>query len=127
MIQELKIRNYKSFRDEVELSFEPSDNDRYNSVVEMPDGVKLLRFAVVLGANASGKSNLLDGVEFLRRFWNTLPSTNDDGTDVQPFLLRKDALLFDTEFELKFYVDQIRYWYKLKVSMNSLTSCSSGL
>lgn len=116
MIQELKIRNYKSFRDEVELSFEPSDNDRYNSVVEMPDGVKLLRFAVVLGANASGKSNLLDGVEFLRRFWNTLPSTNDDGTDVQPFLLRKDALLFDTEFELKFYVDQIRYWYKLKVN-----------
>lgn len=116
MIQELKIRNYKSFRDEVELSFEPSDNDRYNSVVEMPDGVKLLRFAVVLGANASGKSNLLDGVEFLRRFWNTLPSTNDEGTDVQPFLLRKDALLFDTEFELKFYVDQIRYWYKLKVN-----------
>lgn len=116
MIQELKIRNYKSFRDEVELSFEPSDNDRYNSVVEMPDGVKLLRFAVVLGANASGKSNLLDGVEFLRRFWNTLPSTNDDGTDVQPFLLRKDALLFDTEFELKFYVDRIRYWYKLKVN-----------
>lgn len=116
MIQELKIRNYKSFRDEVELSFEPSDNDRYNSVVEMPDGIKLLRFAVVLGANASGKSNLLDGVEFLRRFWNTLPSTNDDGTDVQPFLLRKDALLFDTEFELKFYVDQIRYWYKLKVN-----------
>ena len=116
MIQELKIRNYKSFRDEVELSFEPSDNDRYNSVVEMPDGVKLLRFAVVLGAIARGKSNLLDGVEFLRRFWNTLPSTNDDGTDVQPFLLRKDALLFDTEFELKFYVDQIRYWYKLKVN-----------
>ena len=79
MIQELKIRNFKSFRDEVELSFEPTEDDRYNSVVTMPDGVKLLRFAVVLGANASGKSNLLDAVEFLRRFWNTLPSTNDDG------------------------------------------------
>ncbi|MDE5848868.1 MAG: ATP-binding protein, partial [Muribaculaceae bacterium] len=100
MIQELKIRNFKSFRDEVELSFEPLEDDRYNSVVVMPDGVKLLRFAVVLGANASGKSNLLDAVEFLRRFWNTLPSTNDDGTDVQPFLLREDALSFDTEFEL---------------------------
>ena len=72
MIQELKIRNFKSFRDEVELSFEPSEDDRYNSVVVMPDGVKLLHLAVVLGANASGKSNLLDAVEFLRRFWNTL-------------------------------------------------------
>ena len=116
MIQELKIRNFKSFRDEVELSFEPSDDDRYNSVVVMPDGVKLLRFAVVLGANASGKSNLLEAFEFLRQFWNSLPSTNDDGTDVQPFLLRKDALSFDTEFELKFYADGLRYWYKLKVN-----------
>lgn len=116
MIQELKIRNFKSFRDEVELSFEPSTDDRYNSVVTMPDGVKLLRFAVVLGANASGKSNLLEAIEFLRGFWNTLPSTNDDGTDVQPFLLREDALSFDTEFELKFYADGLRYWYKLKVN-----------
>ena len=116
MIQDLKIRNFKSFRDEVELSFEPSQDDRYNSVVVMPDGVKLLRFAVVLGANASGKSNLLDAVEFLRRFWNTLPSTNDDGTNVQPFLLREDALSFVTEFELKFYADGLRYWYKLKVN-----------
>lgn len=116
MIQELKIRNYKSFRDEVELSFEPSGDDRYNSVVTMPDGVRLLRFAVLLGANASGKSNLLDSFEFLRRFWNTLPATNDDGTDVQPFLLRDDALSFDTEFELKFYVDGLRYWYKLRIN-----------
>ncbi len=77
MIQELKIRNFKSFRDEVELSFEPSEEDRYNSVVIMPEGVKLLRFAVVLGANASGKSNLLDAFEFLQKFWNILPSTND--------------------------------------------------
>ncbi|MDE5875554.1 MAG: AAA family ATPase, partial [Muribaculaceae bacterium] len=93
----MKIRNFKSFSDEIELSFEPSEDDRFNSVVTMPDGVKLLRFAVVLGANASGKSNLLEAIEFLRQFWNKLPLTNDEGTDVQPFLLREDALSFDTE------------------------------
>ena len=116
MIQELKIKNFKSFRDEAELSFEPSGEDRYNSVVTMPDGVQLLRFAVVLGANASGKSNLLDAIEFLRTFWNNIPATNNDGTDVQPFLMREDALSFDTEFEVKFYVDSIRYWYQLTVN-----------
>lgn len=116
MIQELKIKNFKSFRDEVEFSFEPSGDDRYNSVVTMPDGVQLLRFAVVLGANASGKSNLLDAIEFLRTFWNSIPVTNNDGTEVQPFLMRKDALSFDTEFEIKFYVDGIRYWYQLIVN-----------
>lgn len=116
MLQELKIKNFKSFRDEVELSFEPSGDDRYNSTVIMPDGVKLLRFAVVLGANASGKSNLLDSVEFLRTFWSKLPVTNDDGTDVQPFLMRSDALSYDTEFEVKLYVDGIRYWYQLTIN-----------
>ena len=116
MLQELKIRNFKSFRDEVELSFEPTGNDRYNSVVTMPDGVNLLRFAVVLGANASGKSNLLDAIEFLHVFWNKIPRTNDDGTDVQPFLMRSDALSHDTEFEVKLYIDGIRYWYQLVIN-----------
>ncbi|MDE6028082.1 MAG: ATP-binding protein [Muribaculaceae bacterium] len=116
MIQEIKIKNFKSFRDEVELSFEPAGEDRYNSIVTMPDGVKLLRFAVVLGANASGKSNLLEAFEFLRKFWNNIPLTNDDGTDVQPFLMRKDALSFDTQFEMKFYAEGIRYWYQLSIN-----------
>lgn len=116
MIQELKIKNFKSFRDEAELSFEPSGEDKYNSIVTMPDGVQLLRFAVVLGANASGKSNLLDSIEFLRVFWNTLPHTNNDGTEVQPFLMRKDALSYDTEFEIKFYIDGVRYWYRLTIN-----------
>lgn len=116
MIQELKIKNFKSFREEVELSFEPTGEDCYNSVVTMPDGVRLLRFAIVLGANASGKSNLLEAFEFLRTFWNNIPVTNNDGTDVQPFLMRKDALAFDTEFEVKLYVDGIRYWYQLALN-----------
>ena len=82
----------------------------------MPDGVQLLRFAVVLGANASGKSNLLDAFEFLRDFWNNIPATNDDGTNVQPFLMRKDALSYDMEFEIKLYIDGIRYWYQLTIN-----------
>lgn len=125
MIQEIKIRNFKSFRDEVELNFEPAGNDPYNSVVTMPDGVKLLRFVVVLGANASGKSNLLDAFEFLRELWNRLPATNDEGTDVQPFLLRREALSFDTEFELKLYVNGVRYWYKLRINPEKV--CSESL
>lgn len=122
MIQELTIRNFKSFRDEAAISFEASDDDRYNSQTTMPDGTKLLRFAVVLGANASGKSNLLDAFEFLRRFWNVLPTTKDEGTEVQPFLMRQDALSKDSEFELKFYADGLRHLYKLRVNPAKVVS-----
>ena len=116
MLQEIKIKNFKSFKEEAELSFEAYSDDTNNSVVTMPDGVKLLRFAVVLGANASGKSNLLDAIEFLRSFWNKLPLKNDEGTDVQPFLMQPDALNHNTEFEVKLYIDGIRYWYQLEIN-----------
>jgi AAA15 family ATPase/GTPase len=122
MLQELKIRNFKSFRDEAELSFEVSDNDRYNSVVTMPDGVQLQRFITILGANASGKTNILEAIEFLRQFWNKTPNKNDEGTDVQPFLMRPDALQYDTEFEVKLYVDGLRYWYQLKVNPEKVSA-----
>ena len=116
MLQEIKIKNFKSFKEEAELSFEAYSDDTNNSVVTMPDGVKLLRFAVVLGPNASGKSNLLDAIEFLRNFWNKLPLKNDEGTDVQPFLMQADALNHNTGFEVKLYIDGIRYWYQLEIN-----------
>jgi AAA15 family ATPase/GTPase len=116
MLQELKIRNFKSFRDKAELSFEVTSPDSNNSVVAMPDGVKLQRFIVILGANASGKSNILQALEFLRRFWNNIPGKNDDGTDVQPFLMRPNALSFNTEFDVKLYIDGVRYWYQLTIN-----------
>jgi hypothetical protein len=116
MLQELKIKNFKSFRDEAELSFEVTSADSNNSVVTMPDGVKLQRFIVILGANASGKSNILQAIEFLRGFWNNIPSKNDDGTDVQPFLMRPNALSFNTEFDVKLYIDGVRYWYQLTIN-----------
>ena len=61
MIQEIKIRNFLSFKDEVKFSFEAS-NDKFaedSQVVQINENTRLLRFAIVYGYNASGKSNLL--------------------------------------------------------------------
>ncbi len=116
MIQELKFKNFLSFRDEAAFSFEPTKDDPINRVATMKDGTKLLRFAVVFGANASGKSNFLEALDFLRRFWTEVPSRNDLSTRVIPFLLDKDTPSEDTTFEMKFYVDDVRYWYKLSLN-----------
>ena len=75
MIQEFRFKNFKSFKDEAVFSFEPVKDESVNRVVVMPDGTKLLRFSVVFGANASGKSNLLDAFEFLHEFWTAVPSS----------------------------------------------------
>ena len=59
-----------SFRDEVTLSFEATKDTTFEDyhVVEVAPGVRLLRFAMVYGANASGKSNLLYALDFLQNF-----------------------------------------------------------
>ncbi len=116
MIQEIRFQNFLSFRDETVFSFEPSKDDPVNRIVTMPDGTKLLRFAAVFGANASGKSNFLEVLDYLRSFWTQVPTRNDLSTRVSPFMLDKETPKQDSVFEIKFYIDGIRYWYKLELN-----------
>lgn len=122
MIQELKFKNFLSFRDEAVFSFEPTKDEPINRVAIMADGTKLLRFAVVFGANASGKSNFMEVFDFLRRFWTQVPTRNDLSTRVVPFLLDKETPNEDSSFEMKFYVDAIRYWYKLSLNKERVSN-----
>lgn len=116
MIQELRFKNFLSFRDEAIFSFEPTKDEPINRVATMADGTKLLRFAVVFGANASGKSNFMEVFDFLRRFWTQVPSRNDLSTRLVPFLLDRETPYEDSSFEMRFYVDDVRYWYKLSLN-----------
>jgi AAA15 family ATPase/GTPase len=61
MIEELIAKNLLSFRDEMCLSFEATNDTMGEDqlVMTMPDGKRLLRFGMIYGANASGKSNVL--------------------------------------------------------------------
>ena len=122
MIQEFKFKNFLSFRDEAYFSFEPSKDDPINRVAIMPDGTKLLRFAVIFGANASGKSNFLQAFDYLRRFWSQVPARNDLSTRVTPFLLDKSTPNDDSCFEMKFYVDGTKYWYKLELNKERVSA-----
>ena len=114
MIHEIKFRNFLSFRDETTFSFEADKVDNPSSqVVKMSDGTNLLRFAIVFGANASGKSNLLDAFEFLSDFWFHQPNDMQEETQTVPFLLDSQTPTLPSEFDLSFYVQDVRYRYWL--------------
>lgn len=117
MIQEIKIKNFLSFKDEVTFSFEATKDkfaEEYQ-VVEVVQGVRLLRFAMVYGANASGKSNLLKAFEFLRAFWQKQTTNVEDSTGVTPFLFDPTTPKEPSRFELIFYVGGIKYHYRLEL------------
>lgn len=124
MIQEIKVRNFLSFKDEVTFSFEATKDtfaDEYQ-VVEVAPDVRLLRFAMVYGANASGKSNLLSVISFFRDFWRNLSPSMDEGTTTIPFLLNQQTPNEPSEFELVFYVGATKYWYQLALNKTAVLS-----
>lgn len=117
MIQEIKIKNFLSFKDEVTLDFTAS-KDKFAEdyqVVQINEQTRLLRFAVVYGYNASGKTNLLEVFDFLAQFWSYRPSDMDEETGVIPFRLDQMSSKQPSRFELVFYVKNTKYWYQLEL------------
>ena len=122
MLQELKIKNVLSFKDEVTFSFVAS-NDKVaedSQVVKINDSTRLLRFAVLYGYNASGKSNLLYAFDFLPRFWSYKPESMDEATGVMPFKLDAASPNNPSSFELIFFVGNVKYWYQLELDRHQV-------
>ena len=65
MIQEFSIENYLSFGSKQTISFVATSDKSLAEelIVEPKPGVRLLRLALLYGANASGKSNLLNAIQ----------------------------------------------------------------
>lgn len=120
MIQEIKIKNFLSFKDEVTLDFTASKDtfaEDYQ-VVQINEQTRLLRFAVVYGYNASGKSNLLRAFAFLSDFWFEKRDDIDENTGIIPFKLDQVSPNEHSSFELVFYVDNTKYCYQLELDRN---------
>ncbi len=68
MIQEIRIKNFLSFKEETVFSMEAvegDDLDLERQTVEVAPGVRILRFAALYGANASGKTNFFKALNAL--------------------------------------------------------------
>lgn len=121
MILELKIRNFLSFKDEVTFSFEATSDDTLKEyyIAEPSPGVRILKMAMVYGANASGKSNLLNAFSFLYNFVKNIPNEREKSTRFIPFQ-------FDStkgqpgSFDLVFYTEGIRHRYLLEIDRENV-------
>ncbi|WP_455623767.1 AAA family ATPase [Parabacteroides sp.] len=119
MISEIKLKNMFSFRDETVLSFEADKSKDWESyhVVELAPDVRLLKLAVIYGANASGKSNIIKVCDFIRSFITCTPLNKAELIKIVPFLLNRTSKEQSSEFSVSFYVmngdKTIRYVYSV--------------
>jgi hypothetical protein len=116
MLVRFTVRNYKSFREPAEWSLLASlDTTREaDNVVDVPEfGLRLLRSAVVYGANASGKSKLVQAIMFMRDFVrnSSRETQKGDAIPVESFRLSTVTEHEPSEFEVVFLHEQVLYRY----------------
>ena len=122
MLIQFSCQNFKCFKDEIKLSLIASNYDKATredeNIIDVNKfGLRLLKSAVVYGANASGKTKLIDSMAFMRSF--ILSSSKegqiDEPIDVTPFLLNSETEHAPSIFEIIFVHKNEMYRYGFEV------------
>lgn len=122
MLIEFSVTNFKSIRTTQKLSLVASsatELQKENTFTTNEKNIpRLLRSAAIYGPNASGKSNLLEALIFMRWFILNSSKEGQEGEPVQvtPFLLDNVSRHEPSEFEVLFLQDGIRYQYGFAVN-----------
>lgn len=128
MIHSFSCKNFYSFEDETEASFVVNDNaPRNNGYFLTPSGNRLSKVETVIGSNASGKTNLLKILPFLK--WLIIDSFNtkpEDPIVVQSFAFG-EAKDRPTELSVTFEIDGKIYNYSFVLDKQKIISEELGL
>lgn len=125
MLLQFKVGNYLSFKDVVVFSMVASSSKKEHeeNVFEVNNKLRLLKSAVIYGANASGKSNLLKAMKFARLF---IISSSKETQIEQPIDVVNFKLSTETEnkpsfFEFVFIVEGMVYRYGFEADKKEIT------
>ena len=117
MVISFSMKNVLSFKDKVVLDMTAIDDydEHPSNLIKRDNGENLLKVATIYGANASGKSNLCDGLALFT--WIVIESNNNADeqkkTAIQryyePFAISDDV--DNSEYEIHLSIDGYEYTY----------------
>jgi len=115
MLLEFSVKNYLSFKDEVTLSLRGREGvmgHEGDSTFDVA-GEPILKSAVIYGANASGKSNLIKAMHFMGRFIlnSAIGEQSEAEIDVDHFKLSSETTDSSSRFEITFIHENMYYRY----------------
>jgi AAA15 family ATPase/GTPase len=118
MIIEFTTGNYRSFYEPVTLSLEATRLSDHPENVFQSGRYSLLRSAAIFGANASGKSNLIQAMMFMRQFVLDSAKERQSGEpiDITRYALNIAAREEPASFQIVFLWDGKRYRYGFEVN-----------
>jgi AAA15 family ATPase/GTPase len=114
MLLRFRVENHRSLRDEQELSLVAASlSDEARGLIELDKKDAIVPVAAIYGANASGKSNVIHALEFMRRVVvDSHRSWSPEGPiPREPFALDPASASAPTLLEVDFRVAGVRYRY----------------
>lgn len=124
MLVYFKVENYKSIKDPVVINFEATAIAAHQQTNVLEKGkTKLLKSVLLYGANASGKSKIMDAFVVYRGL--ILKSTSNHSTTIlplQPFWLNTETAKQPSHFEAEFILENKRYKYGFKANSKHIVS-----
>lgn len=116
MIVDFSVQNFLSIKEKQTLTFEADKSTRLeNPYVVEYGGKRLLKLGLVYGANASGKTNLLHALEFLRNMVVKPKMSKNESLELVPFLFDKDTPKENTFMSISFIQKEVLYHYELEL------------
>lgn len=114
MLIRFEVANFRSILDRAELSMVAVDRDRPAAREAPMLGEHLLTVSGIYGANASGKSNVLAALQWIRDAVRSSVRAWDDSIPVEPFAFG-DGPSRSTEFTVELLVNDVRYEYLVEL------------
>ncbi|HEL2461035.1 TPA: ATP-binding protein [Streptococcus suis] len=121
MLIEFKVKNFTSFKNEVTFSMVSSEKltEHLDNRIEIEENLHLLKIASIFGANASGKSNLLQALMFMFAFIkNSMQDSKEGKRKFNNLTFSLDTVSKDapTEFEISFIMKNqiVTYGFSLE-------------
>ncbi len=126
MLIAFSVENFRSIRDLQTLSMDEPRLDHHlewSNLVEI-GGHRLLKTVAIFGPNASGKSNVLQSMIWLRQFIFASSKEGQVGEeiDAQPFRLSAAKENAPSHFEIEFFLDDYEYRYGCEVTASRVES-----
>lgn len=127
MLVEFRVQNFRSLRDEQLLSMVASKDKVMLETNAVETGLSavpyVLKSSVIYGANASGKSNLIKALQYMRDVvLQSAAIPPGQLFNVKPFLLDEDSAASPVEFEVTFLLGKIRYQYGFTMNAERILS-----
>lgn len=114
MLLEFSCSNHKSIREKVFFSTLAGTDTTYEDKIYIFDGLRILKSAVLYGANGSGKSNFIDAISFMK-YLVTNSISNAPGQGIRQSPHKLEGFKKESAYKIQFVSNKVRYAYGFSI------------